>query len=235
MQSAPLPLLVLLVLLPIVTVLADSCCFPSQVPCCSTSPFLCWYHHSHGELVQKYIAPCCWSGNAFYLPASASGSSLIYIRDLLSSRRFLVDSGASVSLFPSLPSTSCSSVKFYTADSSSLTCSGSQIIPYRFDWPFQLALISLPILWADFLCHHKLLLEVFSSASPGSPEINLNSAASSSSSGLGAYLLYTPQCISNLLSEFPDVPSYDSFMASPPHHQIPHHLLTLPGPQNLTI
>ena len=63
--------------------------------------------------------------DAFSLPAGASGSSLIYLLDLLSSRRFgEVDSSASVSVFPSPLSAFGSSVRLVTPDESSLTCSG---------------------------------------------------------------------------------------------------------------
>ena len=97
-----------------------------------------------------------------------------------------------------------------------------------------MALVSLPILGADFLYHHSLLLDVsnqrvFRPASPASPEVSLTSAVLSSSS-LHATLLSTPQCISDLLSEFPNVLSSDVFMASKPRHQIRHPLLTQPGP-----
>ena len=49
--------------------------------------------------------------DAFTLPAGAPESSLIFLQDLLSSRSFLFDSGASVSVFPALPSTSGSGVR----------------------------------------------------------------------------------------------------------------------------
>ena len=58
--------------------------------------------------------------DAFSLPSGASGPSLIYLQDLLSSCKFLVDSGASLSVFPSPSLTSGSGVKLVTADSSSL-------------------------------------------------------------------------------------------------------------------
>ena len=187
-------------------------------------------------LVGKLTA---WQEDVFSLPVGASGSSLIYLQDDLSSRKFLVDSGASVSVFPAPPSATSVSVRLVTANGSSLTCSGSRIIPlrfgsYRFKWPFQLALVSWPILGADFLHHHRLLLDVanqrvFCPASPGSPEITLAFSAPSSSS-LQATLLSTPQCIFDLLSKFPDVLSSDGFIATKSHHQIRHYLLTLPGP-----
>ena len=101
--------------------------------------------------------------------------------------------------FPAPASASGSGIWLVTAD----TCSGSRIIPlcfgsHRFEWPFQLSLVSLPILGVDFLCHHCPLLDVanqrvFCLASPGSPEISLTLCAPSSSSGLCATLLSNPQ------------------------------------------
>ena len=105
-------LLVLLVLLPLVPVLANLLLLPQPL----AAPIL----------------PLC-------VGTSDSGSSLIYFKDLLSSRRFLVDSRASVSVFPAPPSASGSGLQLVTADGS--TCSGSRIIPlcfgsHRFDCLF---------------------------------------------------------------------------------------------------
>ena len=113
-----------------------------------------------------------------------------------------------------------------TADGSSLSCSGSRVIPlrlgnHRFEWPFQLAPVAVPILGADFLKHYKLLLDVsnqrvFSADSPTSPSIILPTSPDSTSAPLKANLLATPKCISDLLAEFPDVVSSDGFTASKP-------------------
>jgi len=127
----------------------------------------------------------------------ATSSPLVYLQDSLSSRRFLIDSGASVSVFPAPRSSSTSSGdKLLTADGSSLTCSGSRIIPlrfgtHRFEWPFQLALVAIPILGADFLKYFNLILDVsnqrvFSADSPTSPSIVLPTAPDSSSAPLKA-------------------------------------------------
>ena len=132
---------------------------PSSSSHRSNSPSLCWYHRNHADQAQKCCALCSWSENeqapwqevAFSLPASSSSSSLGYLQDKLSSCRFLGDSRASVSVFPAPASSSTFGVKLLTADGSSVSCSGSRITPlhfdsYIFDWPFQLALISVPIL-----------------------------------------------------------------------------------------
>ena len=151
------------------------------------------------------------------LPAGPSTSThLVYLQDSLSSRRFLIDSGASVSVFPAPRSSSTSSgVRLLTADGSSLTCSGSRIIPlrfgdHRFEWPFQLAPVAVPILGADFLKHFNLLLDVanqrvFSSDSPTSPSIILPTAPNPTSAPFQENLLSAPKCIQDLLGEFPDV------------------------------
>ena len=54
---------------------------------------------------------------------------------------------------------------------------------------------------------------------------------SSEDSGfLRAALLSTPECIRELLSEFPDFLSSDGFTAFLPRHEVCHHLITQPGP-----
>ena len=56
-------------------------------------------------------------------------SSHIFLQDILPDREFLVDSGASVSVFPGPKSTSVDEVCLLTADGSLILCSESQIIP----------------------------------------------------------------------------------------------------------
>ena len=108
-------------------------------------------------------------------------------------------------------------MKLITTDDSSLSCSSSRVIPlqfgkHRFEWPFQLAPVAIPILGADFLKHYNLLLDVsnqrvFSTDSLTSPFIVLPTSPDSKPAPLTANLLSTPKCISDLLAEFPDVVS----------------------------
>ena len=56
-----------------------------------------------------------WQEDAFSLPAGSTGSSLIYLHDELSNRRFLVDTGASISVFPSPTSDKSSGMRLITA------------------------------------------------------------------------------------------------------------------------
>ena len=68
---------------------------------------------------------------------------------------FLVDSGASVLVFPGPKSTSINGINLLTADGTSMVCSESCIIPLHFScgtdskvysWNFQLPPVSIPLI-----------------------------------------------------------------------------------------
>ena len=82
-------------------------------------------------------------------------------------------------------------------------CSGTRIIPLRFgsksyDWNFHLAPVSAPILGADFLRQHHLLVDMAGRRVLESSTLNSigESFPSSEDPGfLRAALLSTPECI----------------------------------------
>ena len=86
----------------------------------------------------------------------------------LSSQKFLVDTGASVSVFPPyprLPPALSVGVQQRTTDVSDMDTFGSLQISLQFgscwfEWTFLLADVSMPILGSDFLCHQHLLVNV---------------------------------------------------------------------------
>ena len=95
--------------------------------------------------------------------------SLLFVRDIVSGQEFLVDSGASVSVFPGPSSSSGDGFRLLNAEGSPIFCSGSRLIPLRFScgsrakvyaWKFQLAPVSVPLLGADFLLHFNLLVDI---------------------------------------------------------------------------
>ena len=146
--------------------------------------------------------------DAFSLPAGSTSSSLIYLHDVLSNRRFLVDTGASISVFPASASPTSSGVQLLTANRSTLICSGSRIIPLCFgtwncSWTFQLAPVSVPILGADFLQHHDLSVnlknkKVFSNNASRGSTFDFSSSLPPSTSSMQAAFLTTPQCASQI-------------------------------------
>ena len=98
------------------------------------------------------------------LNAAASGV-LAYLVDQLSSRRFLVDTGASYSLLPHHSGQPASGPRLTGADGESIACWGDQQVQLQFEgrpyrWRFLQAAVSFPILGADFLAAHELSVEL---------------------------------------------------------------------------
>ena len=154
--------------------------------------------------------------------------SLLFLKDILSDREFLVDSGASVSVFPGPKSTSSDGVRLLTADGSPMICSGTKIIPLRFScgsgskvytWTFQLAPVSVPLLGANFLEHFNLLVDIKGRkvVHAQCPEdvVLYTSPTPQPAFCRESFLSAQPQ-IQKLLSEYPDVLSSDGFTASKP-------------------
>jgi len=94
----------------------------------------------------------------------SAGGSLIYVDDELSGRRFLIDTGASVSILPHrfslLPTGPC----LVGADGKDIPAWGHRNLKLRFggreyEFQFLLAAVSTPILGVDFLAWHRLLVD----------------------------------------------------------------------------
>ena len=93
------------------------------------------------------------------------GGFLIYLQDILSNRNFLVDTGASRSVFPHHSSAAPTGPRLLMADGRPTKAWGSRIIPLqfgnrRFQFSFLLADVDRPILGADFLADFDLLVDV---------------------------------------------------------------------------
>ena len=167
---------------------------------------------------------------------------LLFLKDILSDREFLVDSGASVSVFPGPKSTSSDKVRLLTADGSLMICSGTKIIPLQFSccsgskvytWTFQLAPVSVPLLGADFLEHFNLFVDIKGRKVVHiqcSEDVVLYASPTPQPAFRCASFLSAPPQIQKLLSEYPDVLGSDGFTAFKPQHGVRHHLLTNPGP-----
>ena len=164
------------------------------------------------------------------VPEEVCCSSLLFLLDILSDRVFLVDSGASLSVFPGPGSTSSDGVRLHTADGSLMYCSGTRITPLYFScgsdsrfysWNFQLALVSVPLLGADFLQHFNLLVDVKGHWLVHAKCLESIVIQPAPDPVLLCLLSLSPQCIQKFLSKFPDLISSNSFTTSkpPPYHQ----------------
>ena len=92
-----------------------------------------------------------------------------YLRDNFSNRLFLVDTGAFVSVFPACDKDRANhqfgGLQLVSANGSTISTYGSRNICLSFggrtfSWPFILADVRKPLLGADFLAHHSLLVDV---------------------------------------------------------------------------
>ena len=98
-----------------------------------------------------------------------SHSHLFYITDKISNHKFLVDTGAEISVIPSNKSDrhrrsltftlqAANGTQIHTYGQRSLTLNLNLRRPYR--WIFTVADVKQPILGADFLQHHGLLVDI---------------------------------------------------------------------------
>ena len=99
------------------------------------------------------------------LPVADNRSSLLYLTDKLSNRRFLVDTGAAVSVFPHSSTEPSSGLPLTAANGNKISSWGTRTIPLRFgkrsfEWTFLLAAVDRPILGADWLAHNSLLVDL---------------------------------------------------------------------------
>ncbi len=89
---------------------------------------------------------------------------LVHIVDQLTGRRFLVDTGASYSIFPHRSTSPPSGPLLTGAGSQRIPCWGERAVQLdfhgrRFEWTFLLADVTLAIIGVDFLRSHKLLVD----------------------------------------------------------------------------
>ncbi|CAE1170714.1 unnamed protein product [Acanthosepion pharaonis] len=148
----------------------------------------CWYHENFGARAKKCRPPCSYKK---VISKQTSGkrtrwhpvetldarhlktNRLFYIHDRASGLKFLVDTGAQISV---LPLKNCSKQTLVKHTSFKLqAANGTPIITYgertltldiglrrEFTWIFTIADVSMPILGADFLTHYKLSVELAS-------------------------------------------------------------------------
>ncbi|XP_068250187.1 uncharacterized protein [Palaemon carinicauda] len=135
-----------------------------------------------------------------------------YILDVHSGKRFLVDTGATVSTFSpykdnrGLPSDDRASL--VAANGSPITCYGTRtlkvwIMGWDYDWPFLIADVKVPSLGANFLGNQGLRVDVCHKRLVD--QDSYRSYHLSSRPSLPRVCLVTPHEYSRLLQEFPEV------------------------------
>jgi hypothetical protein len=98
------------------------------------------------------------------LNAIAPGT-LVYLQDRISQRRFLVDTGASYSIFPFASKSAPKGPPLTGPSGKTIPCWGEKTLALQFgdrsfQWTFLLADVGFPIIGADFLRHHRFLVDM---------------------------------------------------------------------------
>ena len=139
-----------------------------------SSPTMCWYHQRFGADAKKCRSPCSYSRNEQVLvvgnaAGNRSQSRLFYVTDTNSGLRFLVDTGAEVSLLPASISDrnrNQTGLPLQAANNSTISTFGTRSLTLDFSlrrslpWVFTLASVRNPILGADFLKYYQLLVDM---------------------------------------------------------------------------
>lgn len=172
------------------------------------------------------------------MATTASGptdSRLFYIQDRSSNLRFLVDTGAEVSVVPPLAQerNHPSLIRLQAANGTHIPTFGRRCLSLdlglrrAFRWIFLIADVKMPILGADFLSHYHLTVDM-SKRSLCDSLTSLYSLGHSCSSSTRAIRVLTPTVPSpydTLLRDFPTAFKPNSSV-SDSTHSVQHHIVT---------
>lgn len=173
-----------------------------------------------------------------------NNSRLFYILDHTSQFRFLVDTGAEVSLIPP-PLHSRSPPTHNTQDFHLLAANGTPIPVYgrqsmtlnfglrrSFPWIFITAAVKHPILGADFLKHFNLLVDLKHKRLIDSTTHLQAQGSSSSQVAISPVWNITlgDSVYHSILSSFPSIIRLPTFTNTPVSHNVTHHIPTVGQP-----
>ncbi|GAA49140.1 transposon Ty3-G gap-Pol polyprotein [Clonorchis sinensis] len=146
----------------------------------------CWYHTQFGRFARKCTAPCSFRAppstdktsigkrtgrtvEASSVPGLDYNTRRLLLLDRNSGLRFLVDTGADISVIPVTAANSKLTPSPLTLRAANGTCIktyGQRVLDLilglrrEFRWFFIIADVHQPILGADFLTHHNLLVDL---------------------------------------------------------------------------
>lgn len=157
------------------------------------------------------------------------------VKDKNSGLNFLVDTGANISVLPvrkrPFSRDKCSNYKLYAANGSEIRTYGVKTLdldfklrrPYR--WSFVIAEVKQPILGADFLNHHKLLVDVYRKKLIDSVTNLCSVGIVTLSKQSSIRTIDSNSDYSDILSKFPEITKPMCFRDTP-QHSIVHRIET---------
>jgi hypothetical protein len=155
----------------------------------------------------------------------------MHLKDDISNRRFLVDTGAAFSVFPHSSEEPPSGPRLKGPAGRIIRCWGQRTLQLSFNglhfsWDFLLAEVEFPILGVDFLRHHKLAVDAAAGHLLHTEALQRLGTASTEAAGeLASILSSTPALYRTIFSEFPEVVDAGGNFP-PPKHGVEHHIVT---------
>ena len=166
---------------------------------------------------------------------------LLYVTDRKHNIRFLVDTGAAVSVLPasfaSTPirhhqPTELNQPRLQAANRSTIVTHGQRLldidIGFRrdFKWVFVIADVGFPILGADFLAHYNLTVNIARREIDATTHLNvIGSVSNVTNSSANLLTADSAAVYSSLLEEFPDLVRPRS-ADQPIKHNVTHQIIT---------
>ena len=166
--------------------------------------------------------------------SAGNTDKLLFIRDTLSGRRLLVDSGAQRSILPAsaadtlagghgppLDAANGTPIRTFCTRSVTLCFNGRQMV-----WDFVMASVSVPILGADFLCAHRLLVDIANCRLIDAVSFATYPCTLGGPGPLAlANILASGDMYQRLLAEFPAL-TVPTFSAAVAKHGVEHYITT---------
>ena len=172
--------------------------------------------------------------------AGQQPSRLFYVTDSLTGLRFLVDTGADISVIP--PSVSerkhrKDSFSLQAVNNTPIATYGTQLrtlnigLRRKFQWIFIIADVKTPILGADFLRHYSLLVDLkYNRLVDGITQLRIQGISTHTSSPSPLLLPKQPKTeFDAILSAYPDIVRPCNTEA-PVKHSVTHHINTVGPP-----
>ena len=165
---------------------------------------------------------------------------LFYVTDLARNWRFLVDTGAQVSVVPPRVVADGTTVqppdapRLEAANGTEIKLHGVISTSVRFGtvdypWTFMVADVSMPILGADFLAHHRLLVDMRRQLLQAEHGTTCAVGTRADIGSVGVRMCAAPT-LADLFREFPRVTA-TSAQLLPVRHNVTHHIVTRGPPR----
>ena len=199
---------------------------------------VCYYHHTYGEKARLCSEPCSYYvslGQREVANIALSHSKLLYVADKGHKCRYLIDTGAAVSVLPKSCANGISgadSLPLVAANNSTIKTYGNckRVVDVglkrEYPWTFIVADVQQPIIGADFFIHYNLLVDLRSRCLR---DMRTGLAIAASLSSIKPLSLNRVDTVQNeytkLLGQFPEL-TRPTTKGEPVKHGITHKIVT---------